>query len=132
MDNQARLRKLSDEYQILQNELQSAIHARQTLESQQQENKGVQKEFSTLSPESNIYKLVGPTLLKQDYSEATLAVEGRLNFINKEMYAPITQAAYKLTDHSEKVEKQISNVQEVSEKKKIEIYQLQVKMQAEP
>ena len=68
-------------------DLQTSVSARQKLESQQQENKGVQKEFSLLPPESNIYKLVGPVLLKQERSEAVLAVEGRLEFIEKEMYA---------------------------------------------
>jgi prefoldin beta subunit len=61
------------------------VQARQKLESQQQENKNVQKEFSKLTDESNIYKLVGPVLLKQEKSEAVIAVEGRLQFIDKEM-----------------------------------------------
>ena len=68
-------------------DLQTSVSARQKLESQQQENKGVQKEFSLLPPESSIYKLVGPVLLKQERSEAVMAVEGRLEFIEKEMYA---------------------------------------------
>jgi prefoldin beta subunit len=38
-----------------------------------------------LNDDSNIYKLVGPVLLKQDKSEAVLAVDGRLEFIEKEM-----------------------------------------------
>ena len=61
------------------------MQARQKLESQQQENKNVQKEFSKLTDASNIYKLVGPVLLKQEKSEAVIAVEGRLQFIDKEM-----------------------------------------------
>lgn len=83
-------------------ELQSTIDARQKLESQHQENKGVAREFSLFSPENNkqqqrqqqgggagagkIYKLVGPVLLTQDKSEAILAVQARLEFIEKEMY----------------------------------------------
>lgn len=35
---------------------------------------------------ANIYKLVGPVLLKQDKTEAVLAVDGRLEFIDKEMW----------------------------------------------
>ena len=34
----------------------------------------------------SIYKLVGPVLLKQDKTEAESTVNGRLEFINKEMY----------------------------------------------
>lgn len=66
-------------------ELEVLVDARQKLESQQQENEGVQTEFAQLDDESNIYKLVGPVLLKQDKSEATMAVNGRLEFIEKEM-----------------------------------------------
>ncbi|KAI9834200.1 MAG: hypothetical protein M1819_003038 [Sarea resinae] len=85
-DPQRQLQSLSDEYQKLQGELQSAVDARQKLESQQQENKGVQKEFAKLKDDANIYKIVGPVLLKQDKSEAVMAVDGRLEFIEKEMY----------------------------------------------
>lgn len=66
-------------------ELEGLVDARQKLESQQQENEGVQTEFAGLDEESKIYKLVGPVLLQQDKSEATMAVNGRLEFIEKEM-----------------------------------------------
>jgi len=67
-------------------DLEGFVDARQKLESQQQENQGVQDEFASLDEESNIYKLVGPVLLKQDKTEAVMAVNGRLEFIEKEMY----------------------------------------------
>lgn len=67
-------------------ELEGLVDARQKLESQQQENQGVQSEFNQLDDESSIYKLVGPVLLKQDKTEATMAVNGRLEFIEKEMW----------------------------------------------
>lgn len=65
------------------------MDARQKLESQQQENEGVQAEFAQLDDDSNIYKLVGPVLLKQEKTEATMAVKGRLEFIEKEMSVPL-------------------------------------------
>lgn len=46
----------------------------------------MQSEFNQLDDESNIYKLVGPVLLKQEKSEALMAVNGRLEFIEKEMW----------------------------------------------
>jgi prefoldin beta subunit len=46
----------------------------------------VQSEFAQLDDDSNIYKLVGPVLLKQDKTEAVMAVSGRLEFIEKEMW----------------------------------------------
>ena len=128
-DAQKQLQGLSDDYQKLQTglcgstychsppplpnqligffilELEEAVGAREKLESQQQENKTVQKvyyseylswslhiahgfgqEFSSLDDNTNVYKLVGSILLKQDKSEAVMAVNGRLDFIEKEMY----------------------------------------------
>lgn len=82
----------------------SAVEARQKLESQLQENKAVQKvcstrtgrgmeayarvlqEFSILDDDANIYKLVGPVLLKQDKPEAVMNVDKRLEFIEAEMF----------------------------------------------
>lgn len=75
---------------LLSTDLEGLVDARQKLESQQQENQGVQSEFAQLDDESNIYKLVGPVLLKQEKAEATMAVNGRLEFIEKEMWATST------------------------------------------
>ncbi|KAI4180208.1 MAG: hypothetical protein L6R41_007390 [Letrouitia leprolyta] len=113
-DPQQKLQALSDEYQKLQTDLQTQISSLRRLESQHQENTSVQKEFSTLSPISTIYKLMGPVLLKQEKAEAESAVEGRLEFIGKEM---------------KRVEKLISEMQSQSEGKKMEVYQLQMKLQ---
>ncbi|MCJ1250263.1 hypothetical protein MMC30_007489 [Trapelia coarctata] len=113
-EDQKKLQALSDEYQKLQGDLQVNIDARQKLESQQQENKGVQKEFAKLADDANIYKLVGPVLLKQDRTEAVLGVDGRLEFIEKEI---------------KRVEKQIKDIQEESERKRMAVYQLQTQMQ---
>ncbi|KAH9827755.1 Prefoldin subunit [Teratosphaeria destructans] len=125
MSQQQTLQALSDEYSSLQTELTTLVQARQKLESQQQENKSVQKvlisssssifshpsltrlqEFSTLSDSANIYKLVGPVLLKQDTTEAKSTVDGRLEYIGSEI---------------KRVEGSIKEVQEKSEGKKMEI-----------
>lgn len=89
MGDRAKLQALSDEYQSLQTQLSELISARQKLESQQQENKGVQNEFKGLAEDATIYKLVGPVLLKQDTTEAKSTVDGRLEFIEKEMYVSL-------------------------------------------
>ncbi|KAK2792263.1 hypothetical protein FQN52_003740 [Onygenales sp. PD_12] len=113
-DPQKQIQAIGDEYQKLQTELAEIVQAREKLESQQQENKSVQKEFTSLEDDANIYKLVGPVLLKQDKKDAMMAVEGRLDFIDKEI---------------SRIEKQIADIQDQSEKKKIEIIQLQTAMQ---
>lgn len=96
-----------------------------------------------LAEDANVYKLVGPVLLKQERSEAVMAVTSRLEFIDKEMfalsllftilptfsfvnYAPrmlssSRTASIKLTFDSKRIEKQIAETQEKAEKKKIEV-----------
>lgn len=96
-------------------DLQASISARQTLESQLTENRAVSAEFSTLSDSSNIYKLIGPVLLKQDKTDAVTSVNGRLEFIEKEI---------------KRSEGRIKELQESSEKKRGEVVSLQQKMQA--
>ncbi|KAF2685494.1 Prefoldin beta-like protein [Lentithecium fluviatile CBS 122367] len=107
---QKKLQELSDSYQKLQGELSTNVEARQKLESQQQENTTVKKEFDLLDDDANIYKQIGPVLLKQDKAEAVMAVNARLEFIEKEI---------------KRVEGQIQGVQEKSEKVKMEIIQIQ-------
>lgn len=48
------------------------------------------QEFTKLSEDAGIYKLVGPVLLKQDRSEAVMAVDQRLEFIDKEMSVSVS------------------------------------------
>lgn len=65
---------------------QTAVEARQQLDSQLRENEQVQKEFASLTPNNQIYKLIGPVLIKQDQVEAKTNVEKRIDFIQGEMY----------------------------------------------
>ncbi|KAL4985020.1 Prefoldin [Aspergillus falconensis] len=116
-DPQKQIQTLSDEYQALQTELDGLVEARQKLESQQQENKSVQAEFNSLDDDASIFKLIGPVLLKQDKTEALMAVNGRLEFIEKEI---------------QRIEGQIKENQDKSDKKRAEIvqYQSQIQQQA--
>ncbi|EXF73255.1 hypothetical protein COL5a_011910 [Colletotrichum fioriniae] len=112
---QAKLQKLSEEYQALQQELQTTVQSRQKLEAQRQENLGVKEEFDKLKDGEQIYKLVGPVLLKQDKVEAESTVKGRLDFITKEI---------------ERHEGLIRDAQSKLEKKKGDIIQIQTSAQA--
>ncbi|PYH98291.1 putative prefoldin subunit 6 [Aspergillus ellipticus CBS 707.79] len=113
-DAQKQMQALTEEFQTLQTELDGLVEARQKLESQQQENIGVQKEFDSLSDDSNIYKLIGPVLLKQDKKEAIMAVNGRLEFIEKEI---------------KRIEGQIEENQNKSDEKRSQIVQFQTQVQ---
>lgn len=77
------------------------MSSRQKLEAQRQENSGVKSEFGKLKDDEAIYKLVGPALLKQDKVEAETTVDGRLEFINKE----ITRQEGQIKEIQEKLER---------------------------
>lgn len=59
--------------------------ARQTFLQQQHENELVLQELELLDEDANIFKLVGPVLIKQDPLEATSNVKKRLEFIKGEV-----------------------------------------------
>ncbi|SPO43785.1 related to YKE2 - Gim complex component [Moesziomyces antarcticus] len=96
------------EYQKLQSSFQTAVEARQQLDSQLRENEQVAKEFSRLTQNNEVYKLIGPVLVKQDQVEAKTNVDKRIEFIKGEI---------------ERVEAQIKDLNEKTEKKKIEAQQ---------
>ncbi|KAL7316591.1 Prefoldin subunit 6 [Mucor circinelloides] len=111
---EAKLEAESKAFQLLQKELSQVIESRQRLESQQQENELVNTEFEHLDEDSNIYKLIGPVLVKQDKSEAATNVKNRLNLISSEI---------------KRVETQLNELTQKSETKKQEIGQLQMQYQ---
>ncbi|CEI89026.1 hypothetical protein RMCBS344292_03400 [Rhizopus microsporus] len=111
---EAKLEAESKAFQAIQKELSKVIETRQRLESQQQENELVNKEFEHLDNESNIYKLIGPVLVKQERAEAVTNVKNRLNLISSEI---------------KRVETQLADLTKKSEAKKQEIAKLQMEYQ---
>jgi hypothetical protein len=61
------------------------VQTQSKLVGQHNENDMVLKELNLLEDEANVYKLVGPVLLKQDLDEAKSNVEKRLQYIGDEM-----------------------------------------------
>ena len=91
---------LQEEYRRLETERSEAIESRQALGAQEAENKTVKavrltspepteatQEFAKLTPNNNVYKQMGPVLVKQDQVEAKANVDKRLEFIAGEMCA---------------------------------------------
>ncbi|KAI9227992.1 MAG: prefoldin subunit 6 [Piptocephalis tieghemiana] len=115
MSLEARLEAATSAYRNLQQEITNAVERRQKLDSQLSENEQVQKEFDELEEDAQIYKLIGPSLVPQDKSEATGNVKKRLEFIKGEI------------DRVEKVLKDLSTKQET---KKSEIIKLQTEHQS--
>lgn len=73
------------ELQVVQRDMQKLVDARQKLVEQQNEVALVLKEIELLEEGANVYKLVGPVLVKQSASEAKMNVTKRLEFITKEL-----------------------------------------------
>ncbi|KAI0755966.1 Prefoldin [Irpex lacteus] len=111
---QDKLQLASQEYQKLQIELSTVIDARQKLDAQLQENELVKKEFASLSPNNTVYKLIGPVLVPQDQAEAKSNVDTRLDFIKSDI---------------KRVEAQLKDLGDKSEKKKLEIVEAQTSIQ---
>ena len=74
------------------------------------ENQAVAAEFKLLEDDANIYKLIGPILVKQDKDEAVMNVDKRLDFIGSEI---------------KRIEGQLNECQEKSDRKKMEVRMLQ-------
>lgn len=84
-DLNKKLETLSLQFSNHQQSLNDLISSRSTLETQLQENKIVEQEFTQLSESDKIYKLTGPILLPQDYNEASMNVNKRIEFIQGEI-----------------------------------------------
>eukprot|EP00899_Mesostigma_viride_P010096 jgi/Mesvir1/19088/Mv12840-RA.1 len=101
-------------YRSLNKDLSKHQTTIQQLTSQLNENEMVLKELEILDDDANLFKLVGPVLVKQDLVEAKANVTNRVKRIEEETGR--INGLIKITD-------------EKMEKKRQEIMKLQTKMQ---
>jgi chaperonin cofactor prefoldin len=73
------------QYRKLQEEIQKLETDRQLLMQQQNENEMVKQELALLDGSSQVYKMVGPILLKNDTEDAKQTVNQRLELITGEL-----------------------------------------------
>ncbi|XP_063628223.1 prefoldin subunit 6 [Cydia splendana] len=81
-------KKLQKEVEMITNvqkEYHKAVSQKQQLDSQLNENKAVKEELLLLKKDAEVYKLIGPVLVKQDLEEAKQNVAKRMEFITKEI-----------------------------------------------
>ena len=69
----------------IQGSLQKLMDGRAALQTQMHENDMVKAEFKLLEDDANVYKLVGPVLVKQDLQEARANVDKRIDYIKEEL-----------------------------------------------
>ncbi|XP_011502730.1 PREDICTED: prefoldin subunit 6 [Ceratosolen solmsi marchali] len=74
-----------DKFKQVQKDYHKAVARRQILGSQLNENNVVKEELDLLNPGNEIYKLIGPILIKQELIEAKENVNKRVEFILSEI-----------------------------------------------
>ncbi|XP_065829514.1 prefoldin subunit 6-like [Oscarella lobularis] len=79
------LQEQLDKFKKIQRELQKVVSSRQQLETQKKESEIVKEELDYLEDGTNVYKLVGPALIKQELAEAKATVLKRLEYIGGEI-----------------------------------------------
>ncbi|XP_073973196.1 prefoldin 6 [Rhodnius prolixus] len=84
-DIQNKLQSELDKFKAVEKEYHKAISQRQVLDGQLHENLGVKQELELLKPDGEVYKLIGPVLVKQELIEAKQNVAKRIDYINGEL-----------------------------------------------
>lgn len=72
-------------YRICETEIQKHKYNQQTLYRQKAENEMVKQEFQLLNTNDQVYKKIGPLLLKHGQEEAKSTITQRLNMIHSEL-----------------------------------------------
>lgn len=82
---QKKLQAEIDKFKQVQKDYHKTLSKRQHLDSQLNESTVVKEELDFLKSENEVYKLIGPVLVKQDIVEAKENINKRLEFITSEI-----------------------------------------------
>ncbi|KAK0159673.1 hypothetical protein PV327_010766 [Microctonus hyperodae] len=82
---QKKLQAEVDAYKLIQRDYHKALINRQQLDGQLNETTAVKDELYLLKPGNEVFKLIGPVLMKQDLEEAKQNVNKRIEFITNEL-----------------------------------------------
>ncbi|OAD56491.1 putative prefoldin subunit 6 [Eufriesea mexicana] len=106
-----------DEYKQVQKDYLQIVKQRQQLDGLLNENIAVKNELDLLKPEDDVFKLIGPVLIKQDIEEAKQNVAKRMEYITSELVEElITTLDKKLNTYREALEKYQEMFQETEMK----------------
>lgn len=72
-------------YQFAFAEYNKVLNQRRQLDGQLNENIMVKEELELLKEENDVFKLIGPVLVKQDLYEAKQNVDKRIDYIKAEL-----------------------------------------------
>ncbi|EFN84290.1 prefoldin subunit 6 [Harpegnathos saltator] len=105
---QKKLQSEVDKLRQVQKDYSKAVNKRQQLDGQLNENIAVKKELDLLKQDNDVFKLIGPVLVKQDLEEAKQNVTKRMDYITaelKRMEDLIATLDKKMDTHREALEK---------------------------
>ncbi|XP_047343316.1 prefoldin subunit 6 isoform X2 [Vespa velutina] len=105
---QKKLQTEIDKFNQVQKDYNKALRTRQILDGQLNENIAVKKELDLLKSEDEVFKLIGPCLIKQHLEEAKQNVAKRMDYISSELKRTeelITTLDKKQDVHRETLEK---------------------------
>ena len=72
-------------FRSIQEEIQKLRNDQQLLMQQQSENEMVKQELNLLDDSAQVYKMIGPVLMKNETEDAKQTVDQRLELINGEL-----------------------------------------------
>lgn len=82
---QKKLQTELENFKLAQKDYQKALSQRQQLDGQLNENVIVKQELDLMKGDSEVFKLIGPVLVKQDLEEAKQNVAKRMDYIKGEL-----------------------------------------------
>ncbi|KAJ1525159.1 hypothetical protein ONE63_009994 [Megalurothrips usitatus] len=80
-----KLQQEIENFQTLQKQYQKTLTVRQQLGGQLFENETVKSELDLVKKDQEVFKLIGPVLIKQDNEEALQNVNKRMEYIKGEL-----------------------------------------------
>jgi len=94
-----------------QKEINQLVGNRQQLDGQLNENSIVKEELALLKPSGEVYKMVGPILLRQDHTEAKENIDKRMSYIKNELQR-IDDRVHTLEETQEKYRESLTKLQQ--------------------
>lgn len=82
---QKKLQTELENFKLVQKDYQKALSQRQQLDGQLNENVIVKQELDLMKGDSEVFKLIGPVLVKQELEEAKQNVAKRMDYIKGEL-----------------------------------------------
>jgi len=110
----AEVEKVLQEAHAMKQDIGKISNQRINLHAQLSENQIVEQELALLKDDAEVFKLIGPVLIKQDLLEARGNVSKRINFITSEM---------------KRIDDQMALLEKQQATKENQLMELQIKLQ---